>query len=646
MRVVASYTYNATGTVNALTQPATTGGVAVSTAFGYDSLDRSTSVDYSDSTADVLLIEYNKHSLPVRITDGATGMVCRYHDRFGNLKHSRQGAGPGVNTCTGPMISYAPDVLGNTTQITYPSGDVVSRSFDPVGRLGSVMGFTGGVNTFDYDLNGTLDSAVLANGVAVDYQSDRNGRVTSVGYSKSGATLGTFGVGRDVAGRVTSDASTLEAARTFGYDPQGRLESVSGAAAAFRFDAAGNVDRMSDNKTFTYTSANRLDKKSALGVEVQSYAFDGRGNRLSKTTTSGGAVEAYTYDAANRLKGVTGQSEYTYDGTGLRSKSVIWTAPIEFVWDRASYGLPELAQATAGTTATMYAYGPGGIPLEQKVNDGTTTSVHWFGHDQLGSTRLLTDTAGAVAATYTYAPYGQVAVKTGAASTRFQFAGEYTDPIAGFQYLRARTYDPATGQFLTRDPANSITRSAYGYVVNDPLRRTDPTGLGVECILNPGSCDLPIPDGLEAALGASQQPIADGAAGVLDTTSGGNADWITQRIGIDGNVRWNSPAMQTGRIVGYGASFLNPTGFLASTSVGGMGNGFDTSADCIQGRGGSNCGIDVTLAWASVFLPFGPGRLAARFGKGAQQGAELGTGFLVSVAGNTSDSFRLAGYYC
>jgi len=375
------------------------------------------------------------------------------------------------------MISYAPDVLGNTTQITYPSGDVVSRSFDPVGRLGSVMGFTGGVNTFDYDLNGTLDSAVLGNGVAVDYQSDRNGRVTSVGYSKSGATLGTFGVGRDVAGRVTSDASTLEAARTFGYDPQGRLESVSGAAAAFRFDAAGNVDRMSDNKTFTYTSANRLDKKSALGVEVQSYAFDGRGNRLSKTTTSGGAVEAYTYDAANRLKGVTGQSGYTYDGTGLRSKSVIWTAPIEFVWDRASYGLPELAQATAGTTATMYAYGPGGIPLEQKVNDGTTTSVHWFGHDQLGSTRLLTDTAGAVAATYTYAPYGQVAVKTGAASTRFQFAGEYTDPIAGFQYLRARTYDPATGQFLTRDPMSAMTREAYGYVEQDPVNRLDPSGL-------------------------------------------------------------------------------------------------------------------------------------------------------------------------
>ena len=32
------------------------------------------------------------------------------------------------------------------------------------------------------------------------------------------------------------------------------------------------------------------------------------------------------------------------------------------------------------------------------------------------------------------------------------YAGQYTDPATGLQYLRARYYDPATQQFLTVDP--------------------------------------------------------------------------------------------------------------------------------------------------------------------------------------------------
>ncbi len=40
-----------------------------------------------------------------------------------------------------------------------------------------------------------------------------------------------------------------------------------------------------------------------------------------------------------------------------------------------------------------------------------------------------------------------------------------------------RFYDPATGQFLTRDPAVASTRSAYGYAGNSPVNATDPSGL-------------------------------------------------------------------------------------------------------------------------------------------------------------------------
>ena len=55
--------------------------------------------------------------------------------------------------------------------------------------------------------------------------------------------------------------------------------------------------------------------------------------------------------------------------------------------------------------------------------------------------------------------------------------GRYTVAETGLIYLRARYYDPTTGQFLTRDPLVALTGSAYGYVDGNPLNDVDPTGL-------------------------------------------------------------------------------------------------------------------------------------------------------------------------
>ena len=49
----------------------------------------------------------------------------------------------------------------------------------------------------------------------------------------------------------------------------------------------------------------------------------------------------------------------------------------------------------------------------------------------------------------------------------------YTDAETGFVYLRARyiVANPATGQFISRDPLGALTGSAYGYVDVNPLIR-------------------------------------------------------------------------------------------------------------------------------------------------------------------------------
>ena len=87
--------------------------------------------------------------------------------------------------------------------------------------------------------------------------------------------------------------------------------------------------------------------------------------------------------------------------------------------------------------------------------------VSYYHADQLGSVRVLTNQSGAVAATYAYDAYGNQTASTGNVANPLRYAGEYQDSESGFYYLRARYYDPATAQFLTRDPLVAAAQQAY-----------------------------------------------------------------------------------------------------------------------------------------------------------------------------------------
>lgn len=102
--------------------------------------------------------------------------------------------------------------------------------------------------------------------------------------------------------------------------------------------------------------------------------------------------------------------------------------------------------------------------------------MQYFNTDLLGSVRLVTDEAGAAVATSTFDEFGSPTTHTGP-QPAFGFTGAWTDTATGLVHLRARDYDPATGQFLTVDPLVDKTRQPYAYVGNNPLLLTDPSGL-------------------------------------------------------------------------------------------------------------------------------------------------------------------------
>jgi RHS repeat-associated protein len=175
------------------------------------------------------------------------------------------------------------------------------------------------------------------------------------------------------------------------------------------------------------------------------------------------------------VNGLTGGTEttYAYDGDGLRTAKTNANAnTTAFTWDRSG-GLPLLLAETTATATTHYLYGPGAMPLARI--DAAGEVVYYHG-DQLGSTRALSDAAGEVVGSATYEAYGRTSASSGNVSQPFGFAGQYTDAETGFQYLRARYYDPATAQFLTKDPLVAQSGQPYAYANNSPHNFTDPSG--------------------------------------------------------------------------------------------------------------------------------------------------------------------------
>jgi RHS repeat-associated protein len=69
----------------------------------------------------------------------------------------------------------------------------------------------------------------------------------------------------------------------------------------------------------------------------------------------------------------------------------------------------------------------------------------------------------------------------GALPTTYNFTGQRLDGDTGLLYYGARYYDPALMRFiqpdtLVPDPANPQSLNRYAYVLNNPLKYTDPTG--------------------------------------------------------------------------------------------------------------------------------------------------------------------------
>ena len=122
-------------------------------------------------------------------------------------------------------------------------------------------------------------------------------------------------------------------------------------------------------------------------------------------------------------------------------------------------------------TGALNTYGP-------LVSQRRSSTSRFFHPSVLGSIETLTGADAGVTDTYILDAWGVQRASTGSTTNPFRYIGAlgyYTEPDLGLAYVRARWLRPATGSWLSVDPAKGQMR--YGYVGGRATAEVDPSGL-------------------------------------------------------------------------------------------------------------------------------------------------------------------------
>ena len=108
----------------------------------------------------------------------------------------------------------------------------------------------------------------------------------------------------------------------------------------------------------------------------------------------------------------------------------------------------------------------------------------YYHPDHLGSSSYITNLDGEVVQHIEYVPFGEVFVeeRNNIWNTPYLFNAKEFDEETGLYYYGARYYDPRLSLWLSIDPKEEkySNVSTYCYVISNPLKYTDPTGMEID----------------------------------------------------------------------------------------------------------------------------------------------------------------------
>lgn len=381
---------------------------------------------------------------------------------------------------------------GQNTTYTYPDDKKVNFTFDNGGQIKTVkLGTKAIVKNVDYSPMGQIKTIEYANGVTSRNTFNPNNLYRlekKLTENSAKEKLQEISYTYDAIGNVTDilDQSQNQAAKQahYQYDDLYRLTKAEITNSAnsenyvrtFNYDSLGNITNKSDIGAYLYEGDqgnNYANPHAVTQVGETTYQYDKNGNL---TSNSDGL--SLDWDYQNHLIHSSNngtEASYVYDSNGQRL--IKSTGSGTTVYPTQSF---ELDNDRSNKHISI-----GNVQVANVENDGTRDKVYFSHSDHLSSSNITTGEKGELIQTLDYYPYGEVRLNE--QNTEFDERNKYTgheldsDSETDLYYANARYYDPKIGRFMSVDPwsgdtTNPQTLNDYAYVMNNPMKYTDPTG--------------------------------------------------------------------------------------------------------------------------------------------------------------------------
>jgi RHS repeat-associated protein len=449
-------------------------------------------VDYEDPNTADIAYTYDRLGRQATVTD-ATGSRSFDYDSS-SLKLSSESLD--ATFYDGQQLTRSYDTFGrssgyNLTDSASSTLSAVNYTYDSSGRLATVTDPANGGSTFTYGYtpNSNLLASLTApqHTVAYTYEPNRN-VMTTLDNQLAGGTssVSSYTYTYDALGRrgdrTQSGSAITTSTDDFGYNSRSEVirstNSLQTAAAwnpTFDYDQIGNRQSSTGFQPVSAYTVNELNQYTAIDSTNPIHDLDGNltsdgnwtytwnnENRLS-TATNGTITIDFTYDYQGRLiqkDDGTDVEIYAYEGwnriaTFEPSNLPTFTLAQRYIWGLDLSGSMQGAGGVGGLLkeGDLYPLFDANGNIMQKL-DGTGTTVMHVDYD----------------------PFGNIISGT--------LVGEYgfsTKPLIDdldWYYYGFRYYDPQTGRWPNRDPIEEWGGiNLYGFVLNNPIRYTDVSGL-------------------------------------------------------------------------------------------------------------------------------------------------------------------------
>lgn len=497
-----SFTHDGNGNMTMLTTP-----LSIDHAFGYNSVNRNTS--YSAPLSGVYSYEYDKDRRLIRTNFPSGKQIVKIYDK-NRLTRVRTPEGDIDYTylCGSKVesikkgaesisLAYDGNLLTSVTMAgtldqnrTYSYND----DFKPV-----AFSYAGKSITYAYVNDGFLIAASgftisrdTGNGLPVgvgdgvlNLTRSFNGHAEKTGQEVAVVehSLMAWSLVKNDAGRITNKSETMDgstSAFAYTYDPMGRLLTVAKNGTLveeYRYNANGprvyelNTALGVPGRTFTYSEEDHI-----LTAGPVSYLYDHDGFLVSRT--EGSSVTRYGYSSRGELLSVVlpdgALIEYVHDPLGRRiAKKVDGIVVEKYLWQ----GLTRLLAVYDGSDNLImrFEYADGRMPFALTIGN----DKYYLVYDQVGSLRMVADTAGNVVKRIDYDSFGNIIHQENPAfEIPVGFAGGLHDRDTKLVRFGYRDYDPEIGRWTAKDPIffRGGDTDLYGYCLNDPVNLIDPSG--------------------------------------------------------------------------------------------------------------------------------------------------------------------------